>query len=90
MAFGQRVETAAKVPPGKQERPSSKSQDRNVSFEPSSILKKDSSFPKDDGSNLVAVSDPNEFKFDDELTEVGDSCRPDDEADAMRLIQSKQ
>ena len=52
-------------------------------------------------SNLVAVSDPTEFKFDDELTEAGDqnmNREIDDESfaedgtnsNAMRLVQSKQ
>lgn len=97
MAFGQRVETAAKVPPNKaqaDERARSRSQDRNVKFEPSSILKKESNFSRDIGAdqdaNLVAVSDPNEFKFDDELTEPGDQNMPDEQSEAMKMVQSKQ
>ena len=92
MAFGQRVVTAAKVAPNQvkeQQRASSKSRDHSVSFvEPNSILKKESNFTNDDAANLVAVSDPNEFKFDDELTE-GDQGMPEDDTEAMRMVQSK-
>ena len=39
--------------------------------------------------NLVAVSDPCEFKFDDELTEAGDqhmNPEADDNSNAMRML----
>jgi len=39
-----------------------------VTFEPSSILKKESSF-SDNNQNLAAVSNPADFQFDDELDE---------------------
>ena len=94
------METAAKVPLGtqkemeQQHRASSKSQDRNVSFEPSSILKKETSFPRPEDmidANLVAVSDPCDFKFDDELPEGDQHMNPeaDDNSNAMRMLQSK-
>jgi len=53
----------------------SRDEQHTVTFEPSSILKKESAYSKDridaDMDNgLVAVSDPSLFKFDDELMEA--------------------
>ena len=43
-------------------------------------------------ANLVAVSDPCDFKFDDELPEGDQHMNPeaDDNSNAMRMLQSKQ
>ena len=42
-------------------------------------------------ANLVAVSDPCDFKFDDELPEGDQHMNPeaDDNSNAMRMLQSK-
>ena len=67
-----------------------------MTFEPASILKKESNMRKDSDRrdfDLVAVQDPAMFKFDDELDLPDQGAPPEDDgkvSGGMRLVQSKQ